>query len=293
MRRRAGILALLLLLACGAPAAATGAGAGAGPGVAVEIGAPEPAPAGRPILLRVATFNLHHGVDPHGRPSLDTIGRFLADNRVDLAALQEVDRNWSLRSGLRDQAAVLAEMTGLHLAFLPTLSRGAQGYGLAVLSRFPILREFSGLYRASGSEPRGYLGAEIDTPGGKISFVATHLGLSAAERDGQTRELAAVLAALPGPLVMAGDLNLVPDAVAAGISSLFRDALAAAGRGHEGTLLTAPGLAAKRVDYLFVTPEFRIESCVVPEVDLSDHRPILASLSLYVDSVAGGCQSLP
>ena len=250
----------------------------------VAIGQPEPAPAGRPILLRIMTYNLHHGMGPDGQARFLEMARFLNDNCLDLIGLEEVDRNWSARSGFEDQALALAAETGLYLAFLPTLTRGPESsYGLAALSRYPVARQVSGLY-SEGKEPRGYLGIEATIAGRPVSFVVTHLGLDAEERAVQLNQLTAALAGLPGPLVLVGDFNTNPDDPAvAMLAANLHDALAAVGRGTEGTLVTG-GTAADRIDFLFVTPEFRVEDCLVPQVDYSDHRPILAYLSFYVEN---------
>jgi len=256
-----------------APAASSG----------LEVGPPEPAPDGRPVLVRVVTYNLHHGTDRDNQPSFARIEAFLRGIQPDLIGLQEVDRNWSSRSDFQDQATRLAEALGFHFKFYPTLTRDAEsGYGLAVLSRFPITKSLSGLYSLA-KEPRGYLGVETSIAGGPVSFVVTHLGLDRAEREVQLNELSRAGRSLAGPLILAGDFNATPDDTSlSGLAGELRDALAAAGRGSEGTLITAPGTAGKRIDFIFVTPEFRIEHCAVPAVDYSDHRPIVAHLSFYL-----------
>jgi len=258
----------------------------------VDVGPLEPAPAGQPILLRVMTYNLHHGTSPDGQPTLPEIARFLRDNRLDFVGLQEVDRNWSARSEFRDQAAELAAATGLYLSFFPTLARGTEAsYGLAILSRFPAARQVSGLYREA-REPRGYLAIETSIAGSPVSFLVTHLGLDVTERVKQANELTTATGSLPGPLILAGDLNGHPgDPAVALLSSILRDALATVGRGAEGTLVTADGAPGARIDFLFATPEFRVEDCLVPEMDYSDHRPVVAFLSLYLEAPAMGARA--
>ena len=248
----------------------------------IQIGPLEPAPAGGPVLLRVMTYNLHHGANVGGDPTLDDMARLLRDGRLDLVGLQEVDRNWSSRSGFGDQAALLAAATGLHVSFFPTIARdGDAGYGLAILSRQAPVRQLTGLYRVA-AEPRGYLAIETEVAGRPLSFVVTHLGLDTEERGQQAAELAKALTALPGPLVLVGDFNCRPDDPAAGLFAAdLRDVLAASGRGLEGTFIAADGKTGPRIDFIFATPEFRIEQCSVPEVDYSDHRPILADLTFY------------
>lgn len=230
------------------------------------------------------TYNLHHGVDRGGARTLAEMARLIADYRPDLVGLQEVDRRFSARSDFQDQAAELASSTGMHVSFYPTLARedGQAGYGLAVLTRLPPSRQEAGLYRQA-REPRGYLGVEVAMAGRPVSFLVTHLGLDAAERQAQVGELGAVLDRLAGPLILAGDFNCRPEEpAAAALAGVLQDALAVSGRGAEGTLLTGDGRAGARIDFLFASPEFRVEDSLVPPVDYSDHRPIVAWLSFYL-----------
>lgn len=250
----------------------------------VELGPVEPAPAGHPVLLRVMTYNLHHGVDRNGAPTLREIAHLIADYRPDVVGLQEVDRRWSARSEFRDQAADLAAATGMQVTFYPTLTReeNEAGYGLAVLTRHAPARQISGLYKQA-KEPRGYLGVEFTAAGWPVTFVVTHLGLDAAERQAQIAELGAVLDTLAGPLILAGDFNCRPEEPAAkALAGVLQDALALSGRGETGTLLAGDGRPGSRIDFLFASPEFRVEDSLVPPVDYSDHRPIAAWLSFYL-----------
>jgi len=262
--------------------------------VRVEIGPLEPVRSGESILIRVMTYNLHHGVDALNRSSLEKIAVFIRDNRIDLVGLQEVDRNWSERSGFRDQAMELASATGLNLAFLPTLTRGTQAsYGMAVLSRFPLLAQSGSLY-SQAQEPRGYLTVTVGIAERPVNFIVTHLGLDATERLSQVGELGKALNSLPGPLILVGDMNGGSDdpAVMAILANL-RDALQEMGRGSRGTLIANNGAVGARIDFLLATPEFHIENCLVPEINLSDHRPVVAFLSLYLDPSPGLNPSQP
>src|SRR5688572_14688453 len=84
-----------------------------------SAGPPATAPAGASMPLRVLTWNIHnaeHDDDPVRL--LDQIAEVIAAHKPDLVALQEVDRN-AERSGRVDQAARIAERTGMHHAFAP------------------------------------------------------------------------------------------------------------------------------------------------------------------------------
>ncbi|MFP5299324.1 MAG: endonuclease/exonuclease/phosphatase family protein, partial [Actinomycetota bacterium] len=72
--------------------------------------------------MRVATFNIHHGVGADGRCDLTRIARVIGALEADVVALQELDVGWE-RSGRVDQPAALAEMLGFEVSFHPTFVR--------------------------------------------------------------------------------------------------------------------------------------------------------------------------
>ena len=57
------------------------------------------------MRLRVATFNIHHGVGADGRLDLTRTADVISATGASVVGLQEVDRTLSARSGWVDQAA--------------------------------------------------------------------------------------------------------------------------------------------------------------------------------------------
>ncbi|MBA2726127.1 MAG: endonuclease/exonuclease/phosphatase, partial [Actinobacteria bacterium] len=96
--------------------------------------------------LRVATFNIRHGLGVDGRLSLDRTARVILATGAPVVAVQEIDRFWT-RSGLIDQAQVLGTLTGMHVSFHPTFSRGDSEYGIALLSKSRLETHFVRLPR--------------------------------------------------------------------------------------------------------------------------------------------------
>lgn len=66
--------------------------------------------------LRVVSYNIHHGTDVYGNPSLERIAEVLASLDADIIALQEVDMNHP-RSGRKNQAAELARRLDMGYVF--------------------------------------------------------------------------------------------------------------------------------------------------------------------------------
>ncbi|MGH9340551.1 MAG: endonuclease/exonuclease/phosphatase family protein [Acidobacteriota bacterium] len=131
------------------------------------------------LLLTVMTFNIHHGEGRDGQLSLQRIAAVIES--ADIVALQEVDRHWSERSNLVDQAEWLAGKLNRYYVFAPNLdldgSTSEEGriknsrrqYGVALLSRYPI--QFSRSYPlpklgAGGQNPeqRGLLECQVVIP---------------------------------------------------------------------------------------------------------------------------------
>lgn len=264
------------LVACGLLASCAGVGQGAREG----------------RQLTVLVYNIHAGKDAGGRDNLARVAELVRGTGADLVLLQEVDRN-TRRSGPADQPAALARLTGYSVAFGRTISFQGGDYGIALLSRWPIVRDTliplavtapTGATIA-GREQRGVLVAEVAAPGGALTILNTHLDAS---RDDvwRVQEIEGVLrvaGTIPGsgpPVLLGGDLNARPESPvhsrlrAAG----FRDAWTGCGTGDAMTF--PAGAPDRRIDYLYLTAQARcVEARVLPG-DASDHRPLLVRLRL-------------
>ena len=166
-----------------------------------------------PKALRVLTYNIHHGEGTDGKLDLARIAGVVKAARPDVVALQEVDRN-TARTGKVDQAAELARLTGLHAAFGQAIDLQGGGYGLAVLSRFPLKGvRTDPLPGKAGQEARVVMRATVEPGGGwpAVTVLNTHFQ----HDDGPTREAQAakldeLFGTAEGTFVLAGDLNAAP-----------------------------------------------------------------------------------
>jgi endonuclease/exonuclease/phosphatase family metal-dependent hydrolase len=225
--------------------------------------------------LRVMSYNIKHG----GESSLENIAAVIAAEAPDLVALEEVDLLTN-RSGRVDQAARLGELTGMEHAFVPALlSYDGGQYGLALLSRHPILTA-ERIALPSAGEQRALALFEVEVGGEQIVPVGvTHFGITgAAERQSQA---AAVLAALAGrpSAILAGDLNATSSE--ASIATLRTSMSDAWSRGGSGSGNTIPALfPTRRIDYLFLGADWtpRLTARVPGASWQSDHRPVVATL---------------
>lgn len=194
--------------------------------------------------------------------------------KPDVLLLQEV---WA-DAGL-DQAEILAEDGGYHLARTTDAEGAPQRFGNAILSRWPI--ESSELIRLPNDhgQPshRTALAATVRTPAGPQLFTVTHLAWQYDAGALRVRQLQAVVDLVVRlrssdpdgpPPVLAGDFNAVPDSDEirrlTGLSTtfhpglVFTDCWAAVGDGDGHTWTRDNPHAAdalwprRRLDYIFV-----------------------------------------
>lgn len=173
--------------------------------------------------LTVASYNIHRAVGGDRRKDPLRIADTIAELDADVVALQEVET--PVRGAPLLFRQRLTEL-GYQVRLGPTMQRGEHHYGNLLLSRLPVLDH--GLLDISqiGREPRGLIDVRIDLGRSNarsgsaaatdeapliLRCLATHLGLSAAER---RRQIAAILSHLsgetsPGPAltVLMGDFN--------------------------------------------------------------------------------------
>jgi len=158
-------------------------------------------------VLRVLSWNLHHGEGVDGKQDLARIAGVIQSLTPDVVVLQEVD-NKCKRSGSVDQAAELGRLTGLQFAFGKAMDHDGGEYGQAILSKFP-LTDFK-VHRLPGEgEPRIAISAQAETALGPVTVAGLHLDYQDAAR--QTRSgpggLLRLLAVSPHPVVLSGDFN--------------------------------------------------------------------------------------
>lgn len=276
------------LLAGSLIALATACGSG-NPGIAA--GRPDARPGEISAQrVRVLVYNIHAGKDAAGVDNLAGVAALVRETNADVVLLQEVDQG-TRRSGNVDQPAVLATLTGFHVAFGSALDYDGGEYGIAVLSRWPITRDTlihlpvdPPQTRSGGSrEPRGALRADIATPRGTFTVINTHIDASRDDtwRLQEARTLAAIVSAArveSRNVLLGGDLNSTPESVVQQNlrAAELRDAWTECGRG-DGFTFPADS-AVKRIDYVLLAGDLRCASAEVRMSRVSDHLPLLVEV---------------
>ena len=229
--------------------------------------------------IRLLAYNIHHGEGMDEVTDLERIAQFIRSLDPDLVTLQEVD-SLAERTGGVDQAAVLGELTGMHAAFGRFMPYQGGAYGMAVLSRWPML-DVDNWRLPDGEEPRTALGVRVREPqsGKEIRLVGIHFYRSEEERLAQLAELQSVLEDETVPVILAGDFNSTPGSP---VMNQLSDGWQILSKGDDRG--TFPSHAPEReIDFVVLRPGDAfdvIDHRPLDESVISDHRPIWTELRL-------------
>jgi endonuclease/exonuclease/phosphatase family metal-dependent hydrolase len=232
-----------------------------------------------PSDLRIASFNIHGG-KLGGRARLSPLVDAVTPLDADILGLQEVDRR-QRRSGFADQAAAVAGGLGCAHVYGPTRRRIVRGqYGNALIVRGNILRHEVVRLPESGTkqQPRVAILARVEVRGIELTVAVTHLQHHPKrlhhlpnEAPQQLRALLERLSNQPGPRVIIGDFNMQPPRA--------EPILHAAGYTVADTGPAYPaGEPTLQLDYIAVDGLTIESTSVVATGDVSDHRPIVATV---------------
>lgn len=244
--------------------------------------------------LRVASLNTHGFQHLGTRAYSAHETALMADReRFDVFCLQE----------FQDDHVVTAD--SIASLFSRRMPYFIHGKGVAVLSRFPIVRHASVNFPNTNN---GYIWADLDTGGDTVRIISVHLQTSgvsglrsrfrkAHKRDApveelfgevernsrrrveQVGEIRALVDSTRYPVILAGDFNDTPSSytyrrMKGGLQDGFRKR----GSGYGGTFRHMGGLL--RIDYIFYDDSFRAVRYYMPEDDVSDHKAVVADLRL-------------
>lgn len=229
------------------------------------------------------TYNIHVGVGMDKKLDLARIAGVINSQHPDLVGLQEVDRGVE-RTQRIDEIAEISKLTHMEYAFAFNLRYQGGLYGVAILSRFPIMATDHRLYQNTReAERRGFIRALVMAPGHTLNFVTTHLDYQYEDgRVYETQQLLGALKDVKGPLIVAGDFNDIPAGEAYQLMrQSFVDAWAETKSGDEGFSYPADK-PAKRIDYILTRQSDRIRArrAWIIETLASDHVPVVADLEI-------------
>ena len=161
--------------------------------------------------LRIASYNIHGGINRYGQCDLLAIQSFLDQFDIDIAVLQEVDTRQS-KGRDKDDIHMMAGTNRPHHLLAPTINEGDGWYGNAIFSRYPITRSYVHNLRTSKRlEPRNAADALIQTPEGEIRIIGTHFSLIGSQRWSEANNLLMLMDQIEmnehEPFILCGDFN--------------------------------------------------------------------------------------
>lgn len=244
-------------------------------------------------VFRVLTCNIQGGLY-----TTQKLSSLIRNSRADIVALQECPRNPAFD--------------------IPPGWQSVREGGLMILSRYPLK---SGIIEQSIHPPHKWprtslLHSVVKAPGGDLHFCTVHLpspryGLQAildrktlmslsrrsllesetSRRFSTARDVSSALAALVGPVIVAGDFNMPVDStIYRETWSSYTNAFSTAGSGYGWTVRGGPrGFDfGVRIDHVLVGAGFDVLHCETgPDIG-SDHLPLIANFGVKRNQ--GKCQ---
>jgi len=227
--------------------------------------------------FRVVTYNVHRYVDAAGTYNLEALADLLRAQRAEVVGLQETT-GARLTTGHTHGVRWLAARLGYHCAMAPATS--AEGYGVALLSTWPIRDVRSVLLPRTDGAPRVALRAVVNGPDGPLPVVVAHLATTGPVRTRQARRVRRLVAGADRAVVL-GDFNVTPTKPPIDVmTTAFTDAWAVAGSeavSERGATFDA-GTPSRRIDYVFVRGFQVTNATVFGTPAVSDHRGVRATL---------------
>jgi endonuclease/exonuclease/phosphatase family metal-dependent hydrolase len=254
-------------------------------------------------LLSVLTLNLAHGrkdafnqmlqKTSTTRRNLEEIADFLRNSGADLIALQEADAP-SRWSGKFNHVDFVSEKSPYPCRIHASHAHNRMyDFGTALLSRVPYTDSLSHTFAPSPpTTNKGFvMGKVLWNPDGQlqepitVSIISVHLDFSRKKvREAQTEEMRAMLPDMTTPVIILGDFNTdwttdesaLRAIVANGNLKVYQP---------EATELGTYKNGKHRLDWILISKDLEFVSYEVPQVVLSDHQPVLASVRLLENSL--------
>ena len=235
--------------------------------------------AASPDTIRVLTYNIHHGEGMDDSLDLERIAALIREVDPDLVALQEVD-SVTARTNSVNQAAELGRLTGMNPVFGSFMPYDGGAYGMAILSRWPIV-ESTNIRLPDGEEPRTGLTVTVASPESerRLRFVGIHFYRTEEERLAQVKSLEDAVGEPAVPMIWAGDFNSTPESE---VMQYLATNWTILEKG-EDRLTFSSYEPEREIDFVLVRPNSSFSLLgqrVLDEPVASDHRPVVVDLVL-------------
>lgn len=252
------------------------------------------------MKLKIVSLNIWDG----GR-LFDEMIEFLKQENADVYLLQEVfsGEDAGMERRFRARTEIQKALNLPHAVFAPAyLFVGDEGrivQGNVIMSRHPLrtvsVNFFDAPYREARARyrpgfpfiPRNVQHAVVRIDGRQLHVLNTQ-GIWGEDGNDTPRRVAMgkmlaeeVKKVGNAPVVLAGDFNTDPDTVSIRqveqeLRSLFKDELTTSFNVQQKDLEKYPGYAHAVVDMMFVSPDLKVLEHRCPQVNVSDHLPLVA-----------------
>ena len=251
------------------------------------------------MKLKIMTYNIAAGrsfeFGPDYRPIIHAELQYadkIKELAPDICGLNEVDYKLP-RSCRVKMAKYLGDALGYESAFAPAVTWGLGTYGNGFISKYPIkdvevypIPDPPAKTEDKYYETRVILHAIVDIEGRDVDFFITHFGLARAEAQNAADTLVELIKRCENPIVLMGDFNLkMDDPILAPFFEMLQDTFAVYPDKDVYTYPSDPIITQVpehygKIDYIFLSKHFKIESVEIPELNVSDHKPYIAYAEL-------------
>lgn len=257
------------------------------------------------MKLKIMSYNIAGGrsfeFGPDYRPIIHAeaqYGAYIKVEQPDICGLNEVDYKLP-RSGRVEMAKLIGDVAGYESAFAPAVSFinkygiGTYGNGMVTKHKIKLSETYpipdptdkTGDPEDTYYESRAVLHTVVEINGRDIDVFVTHFGLAPSEAKNAAATVTALIKQAKNPVILMGDFNLTPDSeILNPIRELLVDTFDAYPDGKVTTCPSSkefwPNADYGKIDYIFVSHDFKVEKVEVPELVLSDHKPYITYVEL-------------
>lgn len=234
------------------------------------------------MKLTAMTYNIFSGRNLMRDLNLEHAASVIRRVQPDFASINEV-RSHTEDIGPVDQANDLGRLTGYYPVFAKTINVLGGEYGIAFLSRLPVLEtqiihipdpEQSSEYKHY--EHRCILRCVLLAGNKPITVFTTHFGLVPSEQENAVATALSLFKDETNPLLFMGDLNAEPDTPE--VQPLFAAVQDTCAGQH---LLTFPSDTPRiKIDHILYRGGWQVLDVRSMDIQNSDHRPLIAELEL-------------
>ena len=237
--------------------------------------------------VRVATLNIGHGRGDSRHQVLQSteqiqhnlarVSELIQRERIDVLALQEVDQQawWS---GNRSQSKILGDELQFEHRFQGMHSQKSRlQYGTSILTSFEMLTQESSVHRSTFPLPsKGYTSAVLNVENQRLMVISLHLDpIRPMHRLKQIESLQLHLSDAQVPYVILGDFNIEWGEELSRFCTMLN---VQAHEPHENWVTFTK--LQRRLDWILISNGLNVVEYRTLETDISDHRPVIATIEL-------------